>query len=121
MTVNSYDSRGGNNYAVVLLCPNIVANDHLVYFDYNAKSRNWVIRDFITGQRLDNHHSTLTVEQIEADATHAEFPVWHNVENFPADWRTYLTLRTTAVRGLRHSLGSTNLPNPASGIWRPLR
>jgi hypothetical protein len=106
-----------------LLCPNIVANDHLVYFDYNARSRNWVIRDFIAGHQLDNlnHHSALTIEQIEADATHAEFPAWLRVVDNSAEWRTYLVLRTTAVLDSHRSLGATKSPNPGSGRWHPLR
>ena len=116
----SYDHRGGGNYGVVIRCPNVVADDHLVYFDHNRDRGSWVIRDFIAGQRLDDNHSVLTVAQIEADATYDEFPVWCNVEERPADWQTYLTLRTTAVLRLGGPLRSTSRPNPGSGNWQPL-
>jgi len=124
MPLNSenYGSRGGN-LAIVLRCPNIVADDHLVYFDHNRQTRNWVIRDFIAGKRLDNfqpQHSNLTIEQIEADATHSETPPWLSVENHPADWQMYLTHRTTALRRLNGPLRAFQQPNPASGTWQPL-
>ena len=121
MTVN-YSTRNGR-LAAVLLCPTIVANDHLVYFDYDTKSLHWVIRDFITGQRLDNFNndSRLTVRQIEEDATYAESPAWLAVLGNIAEWRNYLMLRTTAVLDSHRSLGATNPPNPASGTWQPLR
>lgn len=117
-----YGSRGGN-LAVVLRCPNLVTDDHLVYFDYNKQTRNWVIRDFIAGKRLDNfepQHSTLTVEQIEADANYSEYPPWLNVENHPADWQSYLTHRTTALRQMNGPLRGIQQPNPASGNRQPL-
>src|SRR5581483_9755540 len=117
-----YGSRGGN-LAVVLRCPNIVADDHLVYFDYNRQTRNWVIRDFITEKRLDNfqpQHSNLTVEQIEADATYSEPPPWLSVEHNQGDWQTYLTHRTTAIRRLNGSLHGIQQPNSESGNWQPL-
>ena len=117
---NNYEHRGGGNYGVVVLCPNIVADDRLVYFDHNKDRGSWVIRDFISGQRLDNDHSALTVAQIEAEATYDEFSPWCNVEMNPADWRTYLTLRTTAVSRLRAPLGSVSAVNPQSGSWQPL-
>lgn len=122
MSVNSsnYDHRGGGNYGIVVRCPNIVAHDRLVYFDHNNDRGSWVIRDFITGHRLDNDHSALTVADIEADATYDEFPPWCNVEVSPADWRTYLALRTTAVSRLRAPLGSVSAVNPQSGNWQPL-
>jgi hypothetical protein len=122
MPVNSsnYNHRGGGNYGIVLLCPNIVGPNRLVYFDYNRDRRTWVVRDFIAGQRLDNLHSTLTVAQIEADATYDEFPVWCNVEENPDDWRTYLNLRTTAVLRLSSPLHSQGLPNASSGDWQLL-
>jgi|SRR5271165_5859695 len=116
---NNFGSRGGNR-AIVLRCPQIVADDRLVYFDYN-KSEHWVIRDLIAGQRLDNYHSQLTVAQIVADATHDESPPWYNVEEHPAEWRSYLELRTTAVRRLSGPLGTTKVPNRASGDWQPIR
>jgi len=117
---NNYNHRGGGNFGIVLRCPNVVANDHLVYFDHNKDRGSWVIRDFIAGQRLDNSHSPLTVAQIEADATYDEFPVWCNVEVNPAEWQAYLTLRTTAVLRLSGPLRSTSIPNPGSGNWQPL-
>ncbi len=67
-----------------------------------------------------DNHSALTVAQIEADATYDEFPVWCNIEEKPADWQTYLTLRTTAVLRLSSPLHSTSAPNPGSGNWQPL-
>jgi hypothetical protein len=121
MAVNSanYNHRGGGNYGIVLQSDTIVGNEHLVYFDYNRDRGTWVIRDLIAGRRLDDRHSPLTVAQIEASSTYDEFPPWLNVEINPVDWRTYLTLRTTAV--LRRALNSTFAPPSAqSGIWHPL-
>jgi hypothetical protein len=117
---NNYGSRGGN-LAIVLCCPNIVADDRLVYFDYNKKSEHWVIRDFISGQRLDNDHSKLTFGDIEADASHNESPVWCNVEVQPREWQIYLSLRATAVFRLNGPLSTTRRPNPQSGDWQPIR
>ncbi len=121
MPVNNdnFGSRGGN-LAIVLRCPKIVADDRLVYFDYNKKSLHWVIRDFIAGQRLDNEHSALTVTEILADADYDEAAPWLNVEERPDQWRSYLTLRTTAVRKLNGSLGTTKSPNSISGSWQPI-
>jgi hypothetical protein len=118
VTQSNYSERGGGNRGIVVLCPNLVG-DRLVYFDYNTDRRTWVIRDFIVGQRLDNEHSTLTVEQIEADATYDEFPPWCNAEKNPAVWRTYLPLRATALfkRGQARSLDA---PNPQSGGWETI-
>ena len=122
MPVNpsSYDHRGGGNYGVVLRCPSVVADDHLVYFDVNKERSTWVIRDFITGQRLDNKHSHFTVQEIERDATFDEFPIWCSAEQKQTEWRTYLTLRTTAVQQLRTPLDAPRTPNRASGNWQPL-
>ncbi len=121
MSVNetNCNHRGGGNYGIVVCCPNVVADDHLVYFDYNNERGTWVMRDFIERQRLDDSHSRLTVAEIKADATYDEFPAWCNVEENPADWRTYLTLRTTAVLA-GGPLRATSTPNPGSGNWRPL-
>jgi hypothetical protein len=116
----NYNHRGGGNYGIVLLCPNLVAKDRLVYFDHNKSRTSWVIRDFVAGQRLDNAHSPLTVDQIEKDATYDEFPVWCNVETNPDEWRVYLKVRTTAVLQLSGPLGPTSAPNLQSGIWQPL-
>jgi hypothetical protein len=112
---NNYNHRGGGNFGIVLRCPNVVANDHFVYFDYNRDRGSWVIRDFIAGERLDNNHSALSVTDIEADATYDEFPAWCNVEIDPATWQQYLTLRSTAVLRLSGPLRQTNAPNRASG------
>jgi len=119
---NDYGPRGGN-LAIVLCCPNIVADGRLVYFDYRKKSDHWVIRDFIAGVRLDNfdHHSRLTITDIEADASYSEYPVWCNVEEEPAKWRTYLQLRSTAAFRLNGPLNSVRPPNPLSGQWQPIR
>ena len=117
---NNYDHRGGGNYGIVVRLPQIVADDRLVYFDYNRNRGSWVIRDFIAGRRLDNDHSALTVPQIEADAAYDEFPIWCNVEVNPGDWRTYLDLRTTAVFRLSGPLRSTVPANPQSGNWQTL-
>jgi len=117
---NSYNHRGGGNYGIVLLLPQLVADDHLVYFDYNKVRGSWVIRDFIAGQRLDDNHSPLAVTQIEAGATYDEFPVWCNAETNPEDWRLYLTLRTTAVFRLGSPMRLPVAVNPQSGLWQPL-
>ena len=116
--MNNYNHRGGGNYGVVFCCPNLVA-ERLVYFDHNAQSGSWVIRDFIAGQRLDNHHSKLTVQQIQADGTHDEFPPWCAVEENPADWAAYLKLRTSASFRLGRAVTPT-APNPLSGTWESL-
>src|SRR5579864_1452704 len=108
----NYDHRGGGNYGIVVLCPNIVAADRLVYFDHNKDRGSWVIRDFVAGHRLDDQHSGLTVAQIEQDATYDEFPAWLNAEQNPVDWRTYLMLRTTAVLRVRGPI-RPGTPNPA--------
>ena len=115
-----YDHRAGGNFGIILQCPSLVAVDRLVYFDHNRDRGTWVIRDFIGRQRLDNSHSALTVAEVEADATYSEFPPWCNAEENQSDWRTYLTLRTTAVLRLSGSLPATTAPNPASGRWQPL-
>ena len=122
MPVNpsNYDHRGGGNYGVVVRLPRLVADDRLVYFDYNKNRGSWVIRDFVGGQRLDDNRSKLTIADIEADATNDEFPIWCNVEINPTDWRTYLTLRTTAVLRMSGPLRSIAPANPQSGGWQPL-
>lgn len=122
MPVNAinYDHRGGGNYGIVLRCPNIVANDRLIYFDHNRDRGSWVIRDFVAGHRLDNNHSNLTVAQIEADATYDEFPAWCNVELNPTEWQQYLILRSTAVFRLRGVLPAPSTPSSRSGNWHPL-
>jgi hypothetical protein len=116
----NYSHRGGGNYGIVVLLPNIVTPDRLVFFDYNRDRGTWVIRDFTGGQRLDNRHSPLTVAQIEADATYDEFPVWCSVEDEPEDWRTYLTLRTTAVLRLSGPYRFVREANLGSGNWGAL-
>ncbi len=117
---DDYGSRGGN-LAIVLCCPNIVADGRLVYFDYSKKSQHWVIRDFIAGVRLDNDHSRLTVADIEGDARYSEYPVWCSVEEEPENWKAYLELRSTAVFRLNAPLCSIHPPNPRSGQWQPIR
>jgi hypothetical protein len=117
---NNYNHRGGGNYGIVVRLPQIVTADRLVYFDYNRTRGSWVIRDFIAGQRLDDENSILTVPQIEADATHDEFPPWRNAEVDPADWRAYLTLRSTAAFRLNAPLCPAAPPNPRSGTWQSL-
>ena len=117
---NNYDHRGGGNYGIVVSCPNIVANDRLVYFDHNKDRGSWVIRDFVGALKLDNNSSPLTVAEIEADATYDEFPIWCGVETNPDDWKTYLTMRTTAVFRLRAPIRVTSVPNPGSGTWQPI-
>jgi hypothetical protein len=114
----NYSHRGGGNYGIVLLCPNLIA-DRLVYFDHNRQRGSWVVRDFIAGWRLDNENSALTVAQIEDDATYDEHPPWCNAETDPTDWRTYLRLRTTAAFK-RAAGGTLDAPNPQSGDWQPL-
>lgn len=114
----NYSHRGGGNYGIVVVCPTLIA-DRLVYFDHNRERGSWVVRDFITGRRLDNEHSPLTVAQIEDDAAYNEYPPWCNVENEPGGWTTYLRLRTTAA--FRNGVGrSLDAPNPQSGQWQPL-
>lgn len=120
INLDNYNHRGGGNYSVVLQCPDVVGNEHLVYFDHNRDRGSWVLRDLIAGYRLDDNGSSLTVAQIETAATYNEFPPWLNVEINPVDWRTYLTIRTTAV--LKRTSDSTPAPpNPNSGSWQPLK
>jgi hypothetical protein len=114
---DSYNHRGRGNWGIVLCCPNIVAPERLVYFDYNRQTCAWVIRDFITGMRLDDKDSTLSRTDIEADATHDEFPPWCSVEDRPADWTLYLRLRTTAHFETGGPRVSESAPNPSSGRW----
>ena len=74
--------------------PRKLVADHLVYFDYDSVTGSWVLRDFMSGLRLDNHNSLLKIAEIEADANHDEPPPWCNAENVD-DWRICLTLRCT--------------------------
>jgi hypothetical protein len=115
---NNYSHRGGGNYGIVVLCSTLIA-DRLVYFDQNRERGSWVVRDFITGRRLDNEHSPLTVAQIADDATYDEHPPWCNAEIEPGEWTTYLRLRTTAAFR-SGSARSLDAPNPRSGQWQPL-
>ena len=64
--VNRTNPKGVENLGIVVRCPTLVGN-RLVYFDYNHVGQGWVIRDFITGWKLDNEHSSLSVDNIEAD------------------------------------------------------
>jgi hypothetical protein len=116
---NNYDNRGGDNLGIVVRCLNIVGN-RLVYFDHNRWSGGWVIRDFLLGLRLDNQHSVLAVQEIEADADYDEFPPWLNVGHEAREWHDYLKTRTNAVLKLRNDPISKSPPNPASGTWRKL-
>ena len=120
MAINeeNYSHRGGGNYGIVLRCPNLIA-DRLVYFDRNRERGTWVVRDFITGWRLNSENSPLTVSQIEDDATYDEHPPWCNAEKHPGDWTMYLRLRTTAAFK-RRDARSLDVPNPRSGHWQPL-
>ena len=122
MPVNddNYDHRGGGNYGIVLSCPRIVASDHLVYFDKNRDRGTCVIRDFTCGLRLENSRSPLTVQDIEGDADHDEFPIWCNAEQQPSDWKAYLEMRTTAVLRTRRAPSHPHPPNASSGNWLPL-
>ena len=90
-----------------------------MYFDYSKDTDHWVIRDLIAGQRLDNFHSGLNRQQIEADAVHDEFPPWLNVEEHPADWALYLRHRTSARFRLR-AAGVVLTPHAPTGGWEPL-
>lgn len=122
MPVNpaNYDHRGGGNYGVVLRLVAIVASDRLVYFDHNRNRGSWVIRDFITDLRLDNEHSHLAVQEIEADASDDEFPIWCNAEQEPNTWKSYLEFRTSAVLRTRRPPTRPTSPNSASGSWQPI-
>jgi hypothetical protein len=114
---NNYDHRGKSNWSIVLCCPRLVAPNRLVYFDYSKNSGNWVIRDLIAGQRLDNFHAPqVTRQQIEADAEHDEFPPWLDVEDNPSNWEIYLRLRTSAVFRLRRK-GIVTTPHPPGSGW----
>ena len=120
VNANNYNHRGGGNYGIVLCCPTIVADDHLVYFDYNRRRGSWVIRDFIASRRLAQRALHPTVPDIEADAIFDEFPAWCNAEENPGDWRTYLILRTTAVLQRGGRLSEISTPTSAFEAWQPL-
>ena len=120
----AYVQRGLGNQTAVILCPNVVG-DHLVHF--NRRFAGWVIRDYIKNYQLKSHDSSLTVEQIEADAVYTESPPWRPVRN--SDWQTYLRTRYSAIPELRDKkhLGYGRIkpwigpePNPASGKWKLL-
>jgi hypothetical protein len=113
----NYSKRGRGNSGIVLHCPNIVP-DRLIYFVQNEELGSWVIRDLITGMRLDNLRSALTIEQIETDAAYDEHPPWLNVEESPAEWGLYLRLRTSAV--FPSSRLRFQPPNAQAGEWQPL-
>jgi hypothetical protein len=116
---NNYDHRGGGNYGIVLRCPNIVADDRLVYFDQNRERGIWVLRDFVGEHKLDHNNSPLSVAQIEADAIYDEFPIWCAVEDQPADWKTYLTLTSLPSSAwLRLEFASTNSMQSPPGVGR---
>lgn len=112
---DNYNHRGKGNWGIIVCCPKIAVPNRLVYFDYNRRSRNWVIRDFIVGYRLDNSHSSLTISDIEQDAIYDEFPPWCSVEEKPQEWKTYLSLRTTAYTKRRRI--PRNIPTIQYGQW----
>ena len=116
--LDHYSHHGGGNYVVIVCCPNVVAPGRLVHFDHNRRSGHWVIRDFITGRRLDNFgsDSELTVADIEIDAVCSEFPPWCPVERQPEAWTSYLRLRTTAHLKRRANIPEPP-PNPQWGTW----
>jgi hypothetical protein len=114
-----YSTRGGN-LAVVVCCPTIVSPHRLVYFDHNPQG-SWVIRDFLTGLKLSNETSPLTVADIGQDAVHSELPPWCNVEDAPQDWQVYLELRTTVYTAQRNRNVDMQPPNYEPYRWRPLR
>jgi hypothetical protein len=118
VNVANYDPRGKNNQGIVVRCPNLVG-PHLVYFDHDTVTGSWTIRDFISSVWLDNHHSTLTVTQIENDADHDEFPPWCNAQTNSLAWELYLRYRTTAAFRT-HAVPPPTPPNAASGTWQPL-
>jgi len=95
----NYNRRGNDNSGIVLRCRKIAGN-HLVYFDRNSAG-GWAIYDFMSGFVLRSTFSRLTIEEIENDADHDEFPPWANVERDRREWEVYLRLRTTAVFRLR--------------------
>jgi hypothetical protein len=115
----NYDHRGKGNWGIVLCCPRIVAPERLVYFVHNRQSDGWAIRDFISGLWLNDHHSRLTVADIEADAVYDEFPPRVAVETDSGEWLIYLRLRTTAYLGRGREV-PMQMPNPQSGTWEPL-
>lgn len=118
VNANNYGSRGGVNSGIVIKCPNLVA-DRLVYFDCNAESGAWVIRDFIGECKLENRDSHLTIADIEQASVFDEYPPWRNVETENhSNWKSYLLMRTTAAFHTRTV--STDPPNNDSGGWRPL-
>jgi hypothetical protein len=116
---NNYDPRGGLNLGIVARLPTLVGN-RLVYFDHNAETKSWVIRDFIGQRKLDNWHSQLSITDIERDADMDEIPPWLNAELEADKWRDYLGLRTTAVLKLHDKPISTDLPNRPTDNWLSL-
>jgi hypothetical protein len=120
MPANSTDYRTrGGNLGIVLCCPTIVSPARLVYFDHNPAG-SWVIRDFLTGLKLSNDTSTLTVADVEQDAVHSEPPPWCNAETAPSDWRLYLELRTTIYTDQRNRHINVQRPNRPTDRWHPL-
>lgn len=117
MSVNdaNYDHRGRNNQGIVIRCPNLFG-PHLVYFDRDEVTGSWTVRDFISGGMLDNHHSEITVAEIEADADHDEFPPWVNVQADAEKWKTYLLLRTSAISRAHNLPTAKELPES----WKPI-
>lgn len=111
----NYNDRGNSNLGIVVRLQTLVG-DRLVYFDYNRKTKGWVIRDFIGEWKLENEHSKLSIGDIEADADMDEFPPWLNVEH-EKEWRDYLRHRTNAVMSLRTHPISMEDPDPAAGKW----
>jgi hypothetical protein len=86
--------------------PKLVADDPLIYFDQKRHRGSWLIRDFITGRKLDDTHSALRVAVIEGDAERDEFPFRCNARG-ERNWiRIYLNIRTAAVFCLRSPLSS---------------
>jgi hypothetical protein len=116
---SNWDHRGASNWGIVVRCENLVG-DRLVYLDHNRDTDGgWVIRDFIVGDRLDNEHSTLSLDDIVKDADKDESPPWWNVER-EAEWRDYLKTRTIAVLQLHDRPLSTVRPNRPTDGWRKL-
>ncbi len=112
------DHHGSGNYVIIVWCPTVVG-ERFVHFGRNPTTGAWAIRDYVTGWQLSNHHSPLTIQQIEDDSQRDEFPAFHP-HTRTQDWEAYLRLRSMAVSRQQDLSYSTAPPPMASGAWQPL-
>jgi hypothetical protein len=117
-----WDHRGQNNWGVVIYCPNLIG-DRFVYLDHNRTTGNWVLRDFIKGERLNRDDSQMTMNDFlkgAATGGHSEAPPWLNAERDIKEWKTYLSDRTQAALKLHDDPISEDRPIQATNGWELL-